>query len=152
MKYGEILFDSTKDNWSINTSVFDSKVINKNHLLFIVEDTEGNKFGGYIDAKIDKYYDSITDSKSFVFSLESNGRLDSMRKFNIEEPECAFWLYNKSDDCLFAIGDSDIVICKKGSGEPYCEQDSFNYEGNQNTLSGKDVYFSLKRFIVIQMT
>ena len=90
LKCGEIVFDSTKDNWEEYISTFHSKILNKNQLIFIVEDTEGNKFGGYIDAKIDKYYDSITDSKSFVFSLESNGRLDSMRKFNIIYPQYAF--------------------------------------------------------------
>ena len=102
LKCKEILFDSDIDNWSKNSSTFDSKIKGRKQLVFIVEDTEGNKFGGYIDAIIDKYWDfdtqtRITDSKSFVFSLESNGRLNGMKKFNIEYPQYAVGLYNKSD-------------------------------------------------------
>ena len=36
LKCGEIIFDSNKDNWSINISVFDSKIMNKNNLMFII--------------------------------------------------------------------------------------------------------------------
>ena len=161
LKCKEILFDSNIDNWERYTSTFDSKILNKNKLIFIIEDTKGNKFGGYIDATIDKirYYGRadtiITDSKSFVFSLESNGRLDDMKKFNIKYPEDAFFLYNKSHDRLFGIGYCDIVIFKKGSEyKPYCIQSSFNYEGMRNTLCGKEYSsnpFELKQFIVIQM-
>ena len=39
-KCREILFDSDKDDWSVNTSIFDDKIMNKNNLIFIVEDTE----------------------------------------------------------------------------------------------------------------
>ena len=39
LKCGEIIFDSIKDNWSINTSVFDDRILNKKQLVFIVEDT-----------------------------------------------------------------------------------------------------------------
>ena len=140
-------------------STFDSKILNKNQLIFIIEDTEGNKFGGYIDSTIDTIYDGhdrtrITDSKSFIFSLESNGRLNNMKKFNVKEPEYAFCLFDKSDNCLFTIGYLDIIIYKKGSEyKPYCKQNSFNYEGIKTPLCGKDDFdpFELKRFIIIQM-
>ena len=78
-----------------------------------------------------------------------------MKKFNIIYPEYAFYLYKKSHDWLFEIGYSEIVICKKGSVNlHYCEQRSFNYEGNQKTLCGKEDSwnpFELKQFTVIQM-
>ena len=156
LKCGEIIFDSTQDNWEIKTSTFDDRILNKNKLVFIIEDTEGNKFGGYIDAIINKIFEKpdwkrITDPKSFVFSLESNGRLKGMKKFDIKEPRYAFYLFNKSLPGLFSIGDDDIIIYKKGSGRKhYCLQRSFAYERNQNTLCGKE-YFELKQFIVIQM-
>ena len=129
----KMIFDSTKDDWKINTSVFDSKILNKKQLIFIVEDTEGNKFGGYINEKIDKIReepgDEIIDSKSFVFSLESNGRLNCMKKFNIKQPQYAFRMFSESYYRLFSIGLSDIYISKKGS-KHYCFQSSlFNYEG-----------------------
>ena len=77
-----------------------------------------------------------------------------MKKFNVKQPEYAFFLFNKSHYRLFQIGWSDINISKKGSGEYYCSQSSFDYEGNQNTLCGKEGYgnpFEIKQFTVIQM-
>ena len=49
----QIIFDSIKDNWEPYSSIFDSQILYKKQLIFIIEDTEGNKFGGYVDAKID---------------------------------------------------------------------------------------------------
>ena len=77
-KVGEVVFDSNIHNWRQNTSEFDSKVFNRSNLIFVVEDESGNKFGGYVNTKIDKYYwkeygqwkgQRITDPKAFVFSL-----------------------------------------------------------------------------------
>ena len=125
--------------------------MNRSDLVFVVEDTNNNKFGGYITSTINKYDSSITDSNAFVFSLKSNGRLKGMKKFNIIKPEKVFYLYNKSYNRLFEIGGGDICICKKGSGyKPYCLQRSFNYEGISNALcNGR--YFTPKRITVIQM-
>ena len=36
----EVLFDSDKDNWNQNTSVFDERVKDKSNLMFVIEDTE----------------------------------------------------------------------------------------------------------------
>ena len=79
-KCSEVLFDSNKDNWSQNTSVFDDRVHGKNQLIFVVEDTNNNKFGGYIGSTINQL-GWTTDSNAFVFSLKSNGRLKKMMKF-----------------------------------------------------------------------
>ncbi|BFU26688.1 hypothetical protein EHI2019_000811900 [Entamoeba histolytica] len=49
-----ILFDSYYDDWNKNTSVFGERVMNKEHLIIIIEDEEGNKFGEYVNSKIDK--------------------------------------------------------------------------------------------------
>ena len=150
-KCGEIIFDSTKDNWELDTSTFDSKIYGRKQLLFIIEDIEGNKFGGYIDSTIDEFQYSLTDWSAFLFSLESNGRLDGMKKFTIKDMLFAFCLFNKSSHRLFKFGRADINIFKKGSGYKHsCEQCAFYYGGNQNTLCGTET-FELKRFIVIQM-
>ena len=37
---GNIVFDSLKDNWEHHTSEFDSKIFNRNQLLFLIEDEE----------------------------------------------------------------------------------------------------------------
>ncbi|EMS14749.1 hypothetical protein KM1_299820, partial [Entamoeba histolytica HM-3:IMSS] len=46
-KVGNILFDSDKDDWNVDTSVFDQRIMYKEHIIIIIEDSEGNKFGGY---------------------------------------------------------------------------------------------------------
>ncbi|BFU22331.1 trichohyalin, putative [Entamoeba histolytica] len=120
-----------------STSVFDQKIINKEHIIIIIEDEEGNKFGGYVNSKIDKVGngfigDYIYDSKSFVFSLESNGRIEGMMKFDIKLQQYAFILYNQSHDCF---------------------QNCFEYNGIENALCGKEIpeCFTSKRIIVIEM-
>ncbi|BFU22116.1 predicted protein [Entamoeba histolytica] len=155
-KVGNVLFDSDIDNWNRNTSVFDQRIMNKKHVTIIIKDSEGNKFGGYVNEKIDKYgYDWINDSKSFVFSLESNGRIKGMMKFDIKQPQFAFYLHNQSCDCLFGFGNGhDIRVCKENDKtKSWCEQCSFEYKGISNTLCGK-LYpdrFTPKRIIVIEM-
>ncbi|BFU24317.1 predicted protein [Entamoeba histolytica] len=153
-KVGNILFDSDKDNWNRKTSVFDQRIKNKEHIIIIIEDEEGNKFGGYVNSKIDRVDDFINDSQSFLFSLESNGRIEEMKKFDIKEPEYAFKLYNQSDNYLFKFGYGDIRIFKENDKtQSYCVQDSFEYEGISNALCGKQYpkRFTPKRFIVIEM-
>ncbi|BFU22041.1 trichohyalin, putative [Entamoeba histolytica] len=157
-RVNNILFDSDIDDWSKDTSVFDQRIKNKEHIIIIIEDEEGNKFGGYVNSKIDKVNSWIYDSKSFVFSLESNGRIEGMKKFDIKQPERAFWLWNQSDDCLFEFGcglfGHDISVGKENyKTQSYCIQDSFDYNGISNALCGKQLpkCFTPKRIIVIEM-
>ncbi|GAB1220411.1 hypothetical protein ENUP19_0053G0002 [Entamoeba nuttalli] len=147
-KVGNVLFDSNIDDWNKNTSV----VMNKEHIIIIIEDEEGNQFGGYVNSKIDKVGGFINDSKSFVFSLESNGRIYEMMKFDIILPECAFKIYNQSNYHLFSFGNGgDIDVYKENiKTESYCIQYSFEYEGIENALCGK-YNFTPKRIIVIEM-
>ncbi|BFU24518.1 predicted protein [Entamoeba histolytica] len=155
-KVGNILFDSDIDNWNVNTSVFNQRIMNKEHIVIIIEDSEGNKFGGYVNEKIDKVGCFIYDSQSFVFSLESNGRMKGMKKFDIKEQQHAFCLLNKSHNCLFAFGGDgkylkDIVVHKENDKtHSECIQSSFDYEGISNALCGK-YNFTPKRIIVIEM-
>ncbi|BFU19989.1 trichohyalin, putative [Entamoeba histolytica] len=158
-RINNILFDSDKDDWKENTSVFDKRIMNKEHIIIIIEDSEGNKFGGYVNSKIDKcgstFNDFINDSKSFLFSLESNGRIKGMKKFDIKHTQYAFILFNQSYDRLFAFGLlGDIEVYKENNKtKSYCKQSSFEYEGISNALCGKQnpEYFTPKRIIVIEM-
>ncbi|BFU22227.1 trichohyalin, putative [Entamoeba histolytica] len=151
-RINNILFDSDKDDWNKYTSVFDQRIMNKEHIIIIIEDSEGNKFGGYVNSKIDKVGGFINDSQSFVFSLESNGRNEGMMKFNIKQPQYAFYLDKQTHDWLFAFGGgSDISVGKENDKtESYCDQQSFDYKGISNALCGKK-YFTPKRIIVIEM-
>ena len=81
----EVVFDTERDGYpKENSTEFEQKIKNRSQLLFVIEEEKGNKFGGYINAKIDKVESWITDSKAFFFSLQSNGRLNGMMKFDIQ--------------------------------------------------------------------
>ncbi|BFU18091.1 trichohyalin, putative [Entamoeba histolytica] len=151
-RISNILFDSDKDDWNKNTSVFIQRILNKKYIIIIIEDEEGNRFGGYVSEKIDKV-GRIYDSKSFVFSLESKGRLEGMIKFDIRQPQYAFYLYNKSHDILFSFGNGygDILVYKENDKtRSYCKQNTFDYKEIENALCGK-YNFTPKRIIVIEM-
>ncbi|BFU21524.1 predicted protein [Entamoeba histolytica] len=160
-RINNILFDSDKDDWNVNTSVFNQRIMNKEHIIIIIEDEEGNKFGGYVNSKIDKVESYINDSQSFLFSLESNGRMKGMKKFDIKQPQYAFYLHNQSNDYLFAFGGglfglfvfgyNDICVYKENNKtQSSCNPWSFEYKGISNALCGKD-RFTPKRIIAIEM-
>ncbi|BFU19916.1 trichohyalin, putative [Entamoeba histolytica] len=152
-KIGNVLFDSDKDDWNVDTSVFGERIMHKEHIIIMIEDEDGNKFGGYVNSKIDEDGDYINDSKSFVFSLESNGRMEGMKKFDIKEPDCTFKLWNQTSTCLFEFGSNgdDICVYKENKKtKSYCEQQSFEYNEIENALCGKEC-FTPKRIIVIEM-
>ncbi|BFU23715.1 predicted protein [Entamoeba histolytica] len=151
-KVSNILFDSDIDDWNKNTSVFDQRIMNKEHIIIIIEDEEGNKFGGYVNSKINKVQYYINDSKSFVFSLESNGRIEGMMKFDIKQPQYAFYLNSQTDNCLFSFGYfCDIHVYKENyKTQSFCKQYSYDYKGISNALCGK-YNFIPKRIIVIEM-
>ena len=52
----EVVFDSDIHNWSINTSVFDVKIIGRRQLVFVIEDERGEKFGYYLNTEIKNEY------------------------------------------------------------------------------------------------
>ncbi|GAB1223243.1 hypothetical protein ENUP19_0139G0030 [Entamoeba nuttalli] len=154
-KVGNILFDSNVDDWNVNTSVFGEKIMNKEYLIIVIEDTEGNKFGGYVNSKIGQDYIFITTINSFIFSLESNGRIKGMKKFDIKCVQYGFRLFRESSDWLFAFGsESDIRVWKsKNKILSYCKQSSFGYEDMRNVLCGNEFpkRFTPQRIIVIEM-
>ncbi|EMD45435.1 Hypothetical protein EHI5A_115730 [Entamoeba histolytica KU27] len=150
----DIIFDSNIDNWNRGKTLFGERIKNKEHLIFIVEDTEGNIFGGYVNEKIGTEEESyILDPNAFVFSLESKGRLKEMMKFDINEYHEAFYYdtqyYNFA---LFVFGTGrDISVCKEiYKTESYCSQWSFNYKGISNPFCGK-CRFIPQRIIVIEV-
>ncbi|BFU19283.1 trichohyalin, putative [Entamoeba histolytica] len=152
-RISNILFDSDIDNWNKNTSVFDQRIMNKEHIIIIIEDEDGNKFGGYIHSKIESAREWINDSQSFVFSLESKGRIEGMKKFDIKQPQYAFILHNQSDNYLFGIGYDIGVFKENNKTKSHCNQRSFKYEGIKNALCGNKFpnRFTPKRIIVIEM-
>ncbi|BFU21952.1 predicted protein [Entamoeba histolytica] len=158
-KIGNIICESDVDNWNKDTSVFDQRIKNKEHIIFIIEDEDGNKFGGYVNEKIDKVgafiNGFIKDSKSFVFSLESKGRMKGIMKLESYEENCIFLLCSQRYDWLFKFerGNDVCVYKENDKTKSCCKQNSFEYNGISNALCGKELpkYFTPKHFIVIEM-
>ena len=67
---GEIIFDSKKDNWKENESIFNERIKGRKQLLFIIEDERNEKFGYYLNSRIYNKYDQwmSSDIKSFEFN------------------------------------------------------------------------------------
>lgn len=149
-----IVFDSDKDDWNEHTSVFESKILQRNELIFLIEDTSSNMFGGYVRSTIDSSDGKtfIEDNHSFVFSLRSNGRLKEMKRFDIKDKTHAFVLYKNKTMGLFGFGEGrDISVWKKSAAEKsYTTQKSFDYEKNILALTGAN-NFTPKRIIVLQL-
>ena len=149
-KCNEVIFDSNKDNWSENSSVFDDRILNKRNLIFLIEDARNNKFGGYINETITSINSYTKDSNAFVFSLKSNGRINGMYKFEITNSSKAFYLNQKESETLFSFGDGFDICSKKNKVRgSYCNQSSYNYGTAKQVLCGYD--FTPKRITVIQM-
>ena len=152
--YDNVIFDSDKNNWN-DTKKFHEYVFGKKDLLFIIEDENGNKFGGYLFATIStKWWSNyIEDKNAFLFSLRSNGRLTDIIKFKIHQNSTkAFTINSSGNKILFAFGEGyDICVYSKDSQLPnQCAQKSFDYLGYSHALCGGEL-FDMKRFVVIQM-
>ena len=143
LQFGEIIFDSTKDNWSQHSSLFDSKLVGKKQLLFLIEDNEGEIFGYYFNTLMNYNFNNNcfrpTDNKSFEFNIRSNNnRLTSMLKFPIKDTCCGYFLFDKSCEMLVSLGGiylwkenyKDISTCIQN-------EDSYEYHGIENAVCGK---------------
>ena len=101
--------------------------------------------------------EQVRDPEAFVFSLQSNGRLNRKMKFDIlkEKENEVFMLHCNSKEDLFSIGSTDIMIKRFNNKlECYCQQLSFNYEDKEKTLTGiegLDNPIPIKRIYVIEM-
>ena len=72
LKCGDIVFDSNVDNWSKRISVFNERIIGKKQLTFLIEDTDGEIFGYYLNTEVKKEYNRQTFTQTDVFSFEFN--------------------------------------------------------------------------------
>ena len=169
MTFGEIVFNSDKDEWNIGTSVFNERINNRSKLLFVIENEDREMYGYYLDTKIDvngEYQRWIpTNEETFLFSMRSNGRNEGMKKFIMKDKTSGYWLQKNENECLISLGATPaIVLSKKDSksgilikNKSYCNQYGeryVDYEGIPNALCGRDGIFDqfeLIRILVIQM-
>ena len=64
-----IVFDSDINNWNSGRE-FSEYIIGKSNLLFMIDDVENNRFGGYINSRITNSDIYINDPDAFIFSLK----------------------------------------------------------------------------------
>ena len=171
-KCSEIIFDSDKDNWSVDKSIFDDKIKGKKQLIFLIEDIDNEMFGYYLDTEITNDYGFPgikTNSNSFHFNLQSkDNRLKQPMQFKTNDSTVnsidnklnnfrGYCLYPKSEIGLITIGDIFIYKEHYKSLSLIIQSKDFDYHGIENALCGKKEnntqydYFTPKRFIVIQM-
>ena len=149
-KFKEIIFDSEIDSWSQNNSVFHRNILNKRNIVFLFEDTENNLFGCFhsqmISHLIQIEYNQLTgtsnqDIYSFLFSLRSNGRLETPTKFPHQTEYIRFGLHLFNEHCeeLILIGGGNDICIKKENfkHECHCYQFSFDYHGRRKFLLEK---------------
>ena len=163
---GDILFDSDKDNWNVNTSILNEKIIGKKQLIFLIETDESEKFGSFINCQIErKYSKQELDDKSFLFNLQSNNnRLSQPKKFEMKtnldkssNKNANIQLLQESNDLLISFSDFNLYKQSKRHYS-YCIQEndksSFDYQNINKALCGKSNVkerFIPRRILIIQM-
>ena len=163
-----LIFNSTSDDWKVNSSVFDRKVLGRRNLLFIIDDYDGNRFGGYVTSQINSMWISNArlkvnatgsrtyDGGAFVFTLRRRTKL-TLQKFETIVPSESFTLCDAPNGCLFHFGDSkngryDIRIHKQNAGASICQSASYNYKGRASPLRDWDEGFTPARILVYQLS
>lgn len=153
-KIVSIIFDSEVDNWETGRD-FSNYIIGKSNLLFMIIDSQNNRFGGYISSQITRPDTYIADSNAFIFSLNSNGRLSTPTKFNIISQNSAFISITTHERYIFAFGGGyDLKLDKKSTKYmANSNPSSYDFGQNRNTLYGKTYpdRFTPKRWLVYQM-
>nr|BAN41127.1 hypothetical protein [Entamoeba invadens] len=149
MKIGSVVFKSDKDDWSTGTSMFGAKVMNKNNLCFLVEDTNHNKFGGVFTGNINAVGKWLNSGSSYIFSLVRSGTLNPKKFGKNGNSNYEFYIYPQDEQYLFAFGGGrDILVYKKGINGSHC--DPSTYAAKQNDLTDNDK-FTPKSVVVFQL-
>ena len=79
-----------------------------------------------------------------------------MKRYKKNETGYSYRIGNNSSDCLMVFGVNndtyfrDITLHKKDYSSGYCEQECYEYSGEQFALTGK-CNFNIKRIVVYQL-
>ena len=63
------IFDSNFDKWEKDISDLYKRIENKSNIIILIETEDEKKFGCYINSKINKVNEYISDSNAFIFKL-----------------------------------------------------------------------------------
>ncbi|ELP89592.1 hypothetical protein EIN_525870 [Entamoeba invadens IP1] len=146
-----VLFDSYKDDYSQGSPTFRMSVVGHKDILVVIEDTDGNKFGGFLYNEITGPDVWIQDKNSFAFSLFSNGRIDGQQKYKLMDKYSQYAFRCGSDidkrHRLFYISGA-IGIMKRGFEGDCCFYNKLENVVDNSFCSGNT--FHPKRFVVFQ--
>lgn len=142
----EICYKSSEDGDSHEK--FIQKCSNLTPLVFLIETTEGYRFGAYISQFLNYEMNQgkggfIWDPKAFIFSL------DTMKKYKIKQPEYAAYVQANH---IPIIGKNDIYIGSDftKSSNSYIEF-PVNYERNLDDKGDYILNGGYKKFIIKEM-
>ena len=66
----KIIFDSEKDTWKQNSSIFNKRIFGRKQLIFLIEDDRGEKFGYYLNTLMTgKYGQPIKTDENHSISM-----------------------------------------------------------------------------------
>ena len=151
-KFSNVLYDSDIDGKE--GKMFRSKILNHQHLYFIIIDSDNNVFGHYLPSKIYRANNRITDSGMFMFILNSNGRCEIKKCDKLQS------IYTKilTNEKFYECGDLEhnYVINSLEPFDSSMKNISEVFSNVTNTdVIGQDcttgVEFSTQRLIVIEM-
>ena len=123
---------------------FDKKCLNIQPTLAVVQNTLGNRFGGFTTQNwnYDKDYDK-KDPNSFIFSL------DNKKKYNLKDnsnraihTKCYVIYFGNADFCL-----GEHFLANKNS---WCNKGARYFKAEWNNISGEE-YFIVKEFELYQV-
>lgn len=153
LRIDSILFNSEIQSLEKNNEDFSKAILNRSKVIFFIETTEHEKFGCYIDTRIEKLGKYFSDPKTFLFTFRNNSPqkfiLQPHRTTNVLE------ICLSSDWKLFRIGVDDLLVCRNYA-PCSCFQSSkssFDYRGLKNALLGSsgEHNFKLHSLKIIQM-
>ena len=152
-RIGNVIFDSTLDNWNQHLSDFDKILLGKQSIVLLLHTETDVICGCSITNKIEKINIPVTDANAFLFSFKNN----QMKKFPIrlDRIRTAFQLFNKNDFRLCQIGMNDLYLPKHGGKISCLQKDtsSFDYGTDDNALIGVQGFhmIDVRKICVLQM-
>ena len=154
LKYSQVLYDSDIDG--TDSVTFRERIMNHEHVYFIIIDDHDNVFGHYHPGIINKVDESLQDVGIFVFTLNNDGRC-GVKKYG--RTYGIIYTYINSDK-FFTLGNEYTLnfyysIGEIGSGNSYMYMNDIEdaVEGiHPNDLLGQNTNcFITKRLIVVKM-
>ena len=161
LEVSSILFDSYNNHCGVDRDDFATILKGKSCVCILIEDTQGNIFGGFIGETIgiEKYH---FDRNCYLFSIK-RGNERPMKRYQIKDGSFDFIIH--SDDGLFSFGEHesedgfftrDLHVCKRKSllntnqlvGSVF--RNAFDYQGDQFALCDGNS-FEAKRILVYQL-